>query len=210
MNASGDPRRGGFSFGKLGEEFDEEFIITVRNLSSIERAKLVPPENEAHYSHGHQWLELNPQGGMTKSGFETLSHEGSIRLEDIRRHRTEVILQHVTAVVRDMTRQLTEMMYAKVGEGAEAIGNTVDAKQFDSPALAFLEGLKRVDFGVDRQGNPSRPQIHLGKAMLEALQRDAMKYGKALHDKIEEITKQKEREAVERNKSRLRRFKGLR
>jgi hypothetical protein len=101
------------------------------------------------------------------------------------------------------------MMYAKVAEGADAVGNTVDAKQFASPALAFLEGLKRVEFGVDRQGNPSRPQFHLGKKALEALQRDFEKHGKPLQDKIEEITKQKEREAVERNKSRLRRFKGF-
>jgi len=109
-----------------------------------------------------------------------------------------------------MTRQLMETMYAKVEEGAEAVGNVVDAKQFDSPALAFLEGLKRVEFGVDRQGNPSRPQLRLGQAALEALQRDFAKHGEELQDKIQEITKQKEQEAVERNKSRLRRFKGLR
>jgi len=208
MAASDDPRRGGFSFGQLGEEFDEEFTNTVRNLCDIERAKIISPENVAHYSHGHQWLELEPQGGMTKSGFETHSHEGSLQLEDIRLHRIEVIPRHVTAVVTEMSKQFTQMMYAEVAEGADAVGNTVDAKQFESPALAFLEGLKRLEFGVDRQGNPSRPQLHLGQAALEALQRDFEKHGKPLQDKIEEITKQKEREAVERNKSRLRRFKG--
>jgi len=72
MNASDDPRRGGFSFGKLGEEFDDEFTNTVRNLCDAERAKVIPPENVAHYSHGHQWLELQPHGGWRNPNLKSI------------------------------------------------------------------------------------------------------------------------------------------
>lgn len=209
MNTSDDPRRGGFSFGKLGAEFDEEFTNTVRNLHDIERAKVIPPENVAHYAHGHQWLELTPAGEAVQSAFKEHSSEHSIKFEDVRAHRVQIIPEQVATVVKEMTRQVMEMMFATIGEGAEAVGNVVDTKQFGSPALAFLEGLKRIQFGVDRQGNPSRPQLSYGKEAFEALQRDVAKHGKELQAKIEEISKQKEQEAVERNKARLRRFKGL-
>lgn len=206
---STDPRLGGFSFGKLSDEFDDEFTNTVRTLCDTERAKVIPPENVAHYSHGQTWLELKPAGDAVHSTFEEHSLEYGLPLGDIRSHRVKVIPEHVTSVVKGMTKQLMQMLYAKVGEGAEAVGNVVDAKEFGSPALAFLEGLKRVQFGVDRAGNPSRPNMHLGKEAFEAFRRDAEKRGQAFQDKVDEITKQKEREAVERNKARLSRFKGL-
>lgn len=208
MNATDDPRHGGFSFGKLGEEFEEEFARAIRALCEAERSKVIPPENVAHYSHGHQWLELSSQGAMVQSEFQEHSHEHGLKLEDIRAHRTSVIPRHVVAVVQAMTRQMMESMFAKIGEGAQAVGNVVDAKEFASPALAFLESLKRVEFGVDREGNPSRPQMHLGSKAFEALQRDAAKYGKEFQDKVDEITKQKELDAVARNMARLARFKG--
>ena len=208
MDSKDDPRYGGFSFGSLGEEFDEEFTNTIRNLCEIERAKVIPPENVVYYSHGHQWLELSPQGSMVQSEFQQHSHEHSLKLEDIRAHRIDVIPKQVAAVVQAMTREMMETMFIKIGEGAEAVGNVVDMKELGSPALAFLEGLKRVDFGVDRQGNPSRPHLHWGKEALEALQRDVAKYGKEFQDKVDEITKQKEKDAIERNKARLARFKG--
>lgn len=210
MSESDDPRRGGFFFGKVGREFDEEFTNTVRALCDAERAKLIPPENVAHYSHGHQWLELQPKGDPVQTEFEEHSHEFALQLEDLRAHRISVIPEQVTAVVSAMNRQMMQMLFAKVGKGAEAVGNVVDAKEAGSPARAFLEGLKKVQFGVDRKGKPSRPQFSLGKDALEAFKKDFEKQGQEFKDLVDEITRQKEADAVARNKARLGRFKGWR
>jgi len=99
-----------------------------------------------------------------------------------------------------------QTLYQTVPEAVEEVGNVVDAKGKTTTG-AFLEMLRKIEFGVDRKGEVTRPEIHTHPD-------NAPKFLKALEDagpefgaEVERLMAEREAEALERERVRKTRFK---
>ena len=109
-------------------------------------------------------------------------------------------------MVEGVHSEFMKMIYQTVHEATERTGNVVDAEQHGSPAKAFMEMLRKIEFGVDRDGAVSRPQIHLGSEIYEKFTKDIEAQGVEFREKVEELTAAKEAAALEREAKRKARF----
>lgn len=109
-------------------------------------------------------------------------------------------------MVEGVHSEFMKMMYQTVHEATERTGNVVDAKQHDSPAEAFMEMLRKIEFGVDRDGAVSQPQIHLAPELYEKFVKDIDTQGLEFREKVKELTAAKRAAARKREAKRKARF----
>lgn len=202
--------RTAFSFSELERSFEEELMEVIRRLLDAERAKYINPKNALSYTHGGRWLEDKGPDAVGESSFEQHGHELSLHLKDVVDHKLEVLPEYVAEIVSTFTKDFVRSLFSKIEEVTDRTGNVVDQKKHPTQALAIVEMLEKIQFGVDRDGKVSRPTIHLGKEGLAKLRASLEAGGSELTERIDAITARKESEAIEREQARKKRFKGLR
>jgi hypothetical protein len=202
------PPMSAFSFARVGTEFEAELLELIHELLEAERSKFINPENALSFAHGGRWLEDKGPDEVGESGFVEHGHELVLQLQDVVAQKLDVLPHYVSDIVSTFTKSFIKSVYDKIEEVTDRTGNVVDQKKHASPAMAFVEILEKIQFSVDREGNVSRPTLHLGKEAHEKLHASLEAGGKELKAKIEEITKRKEAEALEREQARRKKFKG--
>lgn len=105
-----------------------------------------------------------------------------------------------------MERQFAQMMYRSISSASEQSGNVVDAQKEGSLPAAFARMLEKIEFSVDKDGNVTLPQIHVGPNTLDSFQRAISEAPPEYHNQIEEIMKRKRAEALKREADRKARF----
>lgn len=133
-------------------------------------------------------------------------HEMLVQKEDVIAGRVELISQKAAELSEAMISSFARHMYTMVSESCDRIGNTVSAEK-KSPAETILESLERVQFGVDREGKPSLPSIHMHPEAYKAVKNDPLMNSPDFKKRLDELTKQKSEEALARESERLSRFK---
>jgi hypothetical protein len=108
-----------------------------------------------------------------------------------------------------MDRQFAQMMYGAVGKAAESAGNVVDAKQKASFAEAFVGSLEKIEFGVDRHGNVTLPELHVGPDIHEKVVAELTAQPPEYRQRLDKLIAQKSEQAMAREAARKARFKGL-
>jgi hypothetical protein len=106
-----------------------------------------------------------------------------------------------------MSGQMQSEIYSTVSEAADSVGNTVSGKEAGSLAAAFLEMLKKIEFGVDSNGQVTLPSIHvspeMGRKMLEELNAQTPDF----YQEVERIKLEKVTAALQKERERLARYR---
>ena len=121
----------------------------------------VSEENTLRLNHGSTW-EHSARAPSPDTELHTISAEWTIPFKDIADNDLSLIERSVMPMNEQLERQFALNMYATVGAAAEKVGNVVDAQAAGSFAQSMLEMLKKIELGVDRDGNVSMPQVHVG------------------------------------------------
>ena len=96
-----------------------------------------------------------------------------------------------------MERQFAFNIYGLVNTAAEKTGNVVDARAAGSIAKSMLEILRKIELGVDRDGNVSMPQIHVGPEMFQRITKELENVPPELKAEIERVKAEKVQAALQ-------------
>lgn len=201
------PRREYFSFPEKTDQFDKALARLIQNLTREERTKVLPPENTMRYTHGINWVTLSSDSSDNEGEMKILSTKSMISMENIRKHNLEALPSFISDIVKQMHESMQKMMYQTVADACDKTGNTINANDYETTADAFLATLKKIEFGVDRKGSVSIPELHLGSQAFAAFKNDAEAKGKSFQKEVEKVIQEKSEAALEREKQRIARFK---
>ncbi len=188
--------------------FEKSLITLVQQRLLQVRTEIMPPENTQGYYHGTEWQTLSASDPEDVGKLTEHSHETEIKFDDIINNRIEKIDEYVNAIVMAMHHQFMQSLYATVSAACDKSGNVVSFADFNSPAEGFLQILKKIEFGVDRNGKPSIPELHLGPKVMETLIKDIERQGPEFQETVEKIKAEKMEEAKAREKDRVSKFLG--
>lgn len=196
-----------FEFRDLIDQFQKEFDRVVRFHVQKLRNDTIPPENTLHFSHGARWLSTKPDQSEQEQSLQVHTHEANLPLQRVVDHDLDAFGDHIEAIVNAVHEEFIKTIYDTVSKACDESGNIVDAKEAGSSTAAFLEMLRKIEFGVDRQGNPTRPSIHMGSEAIEKFRREADALGDPFKREVEQIASLKEDRAREKETARRTKFR---
>jgi hypothetical protein len=200
-------RREYFSFSERTDQFDKAMTELIQKMTRKERSKLISPDSEMHYSHGIKWVTVSSSAPDEVNQMKEYSAEILVNMKDIREHNLEALPTFVNKIVAQMDQSMQKSMFETVSESCDKTGNTVSVKDYETQADVFLAMLKKIEFGVDREGNVSKPSFHLSPEAFETLKKEAKSKGAGFDKEVEKIIQDKSKAALEREKKRIARFK---
>lgn len=195
-----------FTFSEEIYSFDKSFTRLLGKVVENEQLQFISIENIQGYSHGINWQSHYASDPNEVSVMQKHSHEISIKFEDVINNEISVIRQTLQSLVQQMTSTFMRIMYEAVHESTEKTGNVVSAVGSGSYSAAFLEMLEKIEFGVDRDGNPTLPEIHAPPGVAEKIFAELSSQGPEFETKVEQIKKQKMHAAIEREEARRSKF----
>jgi len=185
--------------------FSKSFADLLRAVQRQVVARYLPPENTQRLRHrGTHSHPGAPEAYL--SGLQTHSSKTTITFEELINNDLSAIARCIAGVSGDMERQFAQMMYRSISSASEQSGNVVDAQKEGSLPAAFARMLEKIEFSVDKDGNVTLPQIHVGPNTLDSFQRAISEAPPEYHNQIEEIMKRKRAEALKREADRKARF----
>ena len=201
-----DPRIFCFEGNAYQREFEASVTSLIARLQDRSRKMFVSEHNVLRMNHGSSWLHSarEPEPDTT---MHTISAETVIPFKGIAENDLGLIAETILPISEEMERQFTQNMYGLIGAGAEKVGNVVDAKQAGSFPLSMLEMFRKIEIDVDRDGNVSMPQIHVGSDMYERVTTEMQNVPTELAAEFEQVKAEKIRLAHEREVARKAKFK---
>ena len=166
----------------------------------------VSEDNVQRYNHGSTWHRPAKSEG-TDVRMHTIQATWEISFQDIVDNDLGLIGRSILPASEEMDRQFAGAMYAMVSDAATSVGNVVDAKTEGGVAQSFLAMLRKIEFGVDRDGNLSLPEIHLGPSMFDKVVSELSDQPPEFSAEVERIKAAKAVVAFAREDERKRRFK---
>jgi hypothetical protein len=204
-------------FEKEADELDDEITSLLARRLKQKNQQLISPDNEAHYTHGRVWTHIDVATGDRNRGeFEEHSVETTTPLSVLVDNHVEALPTYIESMAEEMHGQLARSLFEMVGVAARGGGNEVTFKtgedmseeQEDAAILASIDAvLEKIEFGVDRHGAVSRPQMHVSPDNVKLIRAVRRKMAEGPDEAIEERLNRKEAEAIAREVDRLRLFK---
>jgi hypothetical protein len=198
-----------FSFVEQQIEFDTEVTKLIQELDSNARNQYISPENVLRYSHGERWLAYTQNQIDTERAFQQHGGVVTVKLEDIISHKVNLLHEFIHETFTTMHRLFMQTLFQTASDACDQTGNVVDAKKVGSPAAAFLEMLQKIQFGVDRKGQPVLPTVHLGNDAYQRMMQDLEVQGEDFKKKVAQITQTKREQALANEAKRRARFKTI-
>jgi hypothetical protein len=192
-----------------GRSFIEQMNAGMRARVDELMGEMIPKENTEVFYHGRTFVYRQEDLSSHESTMETHTAEHELNLESILVGDLRALPNFLDTITTNFVRQLKKLLFQRAGEAADSVGNTVDARQHTSIADAYLEMFRRVEFGVDRQGNVSFPELVLHPNTAQRLQEELSKQGPDFRQAIQNLTNQKISDALARERERLSKFKQL-
>lgn len=195
-----------FPFKKEIEKFDLAFTSMLRRELRDVQTTFLSPDNMLGYSHGRGWQSAHPNAHKNEGEFQEHAVETSIPFSKIVENDLSQIDKFKNGVIRGFNDQFMRTMYAAVSEAADAVGNTVSTQDHEDFSQTFLEALKKIEFGVDRNGKVSFPQFHVSPAMAEKITKELAAKGPEFEKQVNELIEVKSAAAKAREAERLSKF----
>ncbi len=104
-------------------------------------------------------------------------------------------------------RRGSRHIYSVVGAAAEKVGNVVSNSETGSSAQSFLQMLKKIEFSVDREGNVSLPQMHVGPDMGKKLLEELSAQPPEFSEEVERVKAERTELALHKEAERKSKFK---
>lgn len=175
-------------------------------LRERQRRHFIGENNVMRYHHGDSWHrpENNEGSDVKMHRFEAV---WEIPYDALVENDLGLIRRSLSQICTSMDRQFATAVYDMVGEAAESVGNVVDAKATGSIAASFLEMLKKIELGVDRDGSVSMPQIHVHPDTWPKVLEDLQRQPPEFNEEVERVKAEKTADALAREEARKAKFK---
>lgn len=197
-----------FRLSSMISDFDKAMSHDVANAIKEQRKAILPGDNVFGYTHGTRWhtrtAETKDENEINE--MQTHSTEVKIPFQDIIDNDLEALARYKNTLVSGMMQELMSVMYQTVNESTKRTGNVVDAKGGGFKVEQFIEMLEKIEFGVDRNGNISFPEIHAGPELAEKMLSELSAQGPEFEKRVQEITQEKSEAALKREVERKSKF----
>ena len=195
-----------FPFEERTRAFHTSFNHMLRDISEKNRNQVLDPNNTLRYYHGRSWISHNATEPKDATTMIEVSHEMEISMRQIADGDFSILERNLNELAEKFHKSLMQNLYQCAGDAADRVGNTVSAK--DRPfSDAFLDLLNKIEFGVDRQGNVSRPEIHMHPSMVEKAFADMRSRGPEYEAEVNKIGEEKAKAALQKEAERKARFR---
>lgn len=195
-----------FSNKALSKDFGQGISKFLRDYLDESMKHMVSPANVLQLHHGRTWTHSGaPDDSPSEMKIHTATHELSraqISSNDISAFRDFLL-----SMADQFKSELQQNLYSTVSESSEKIGNVVSATKEGSFPKAFLAMLKKIEFGVDSNGNVSLPSLHVGPGQAERMIAELEAQGEEFRAEVQSIQREKAAAAAAREQERLGRYK---
>ena len=198
--------RAPFPDKRAARAFDSKFTDLVRELLRRVVDARLPPENTQIFYHGRGWTQRRADGSEMTGGVKAHRAEIELRFEDVVGGRLSAVAEQAGSIVEQMEAGFMRTLYETVTTAVEEVGNVVDAKGKPLTAV-FLETLRKIEFGVDRRGEVTRPEIHVHPETAGKVMKALEDAGPEFEAEVTRLMAEKETEALARERERKGRFK---
>lgn len=202
---SKDRRKIPFPFKAEVNAFEAVLKEEIGSMLNARRAPYVSPENTLAYHHGRTWQAHHSSAPDETGTMVAHEHFMTIPFKDVVANDLGLLDRKIQELVSGMHSTIVEGIFETVSKACEKSGNVVSDKSL-SPADQFLEALRTVEFGVDRNGEPSIPAFHGGNLAVDALLKDLRSKGAEFEEEVERIKAEKIAAARDREAERKARF----
>jgi hypothetical protein len=191
---------------KQSQDFQSELIRFLEDRLDAELDTLISRENRYRLSHGSGWGSLaDPDDEPGK--FETATAEVVVSFEAVATQNLGAFRASIDAIAEQMARTVIGGLFSTVSEAADRVGNSVSASEQGSNAAAFLEMLRKIEFGVDSQGRVTFPSLHVGPGVAEKLLAELEAQGPEFHEEVRRLQTEKAKAALARDRDRRSRYR---
>lgn len=201
-----DPRLVCFEKPDDERAFSTSLTLAMGALHKQSSQMFVCENNVLRFNHGSRWVhsarEVDEEPAM-----RTISAEWLIPFKDIAENDLGLIERSMAPVSESMDRQFAQNLYGVVGAAATKVGNVIDAREEGSVAQSFLAMLRKIEFGVDRDGNISMPQMHVSPEMGDRMLKELRNQPPEFELEVEQIKAEKAKAALAREAERKAKFK---
>ena len=204
--AEPDPRFRCLERAQNEEAFETSFASLLSKMQANSRQMFVSKQNVLRINHGGTWVHA-ARDPEPDTSMHSISTEWTIPFKDIADNDLSLIARTVLPINEEMEKQFALNMYGVVAAGAEKVGNVVDAKAEGSFAKSMLEMFRKIELGVDRNGEISMPQIHVGPGMAEKIAKELESVPPEIEAEIERVKAEKIQQARDREATRKAKFK---
>lgn len=194
-----------FEMRREAQGFDQALAEVIRSVKRGGVEDMISEQNVQRFTHGRRWNHRsNP---YTVDGeMQTIAAEGETPFAGIVEGDLNLIPQIIRSISEQMTTAQRRMLYETMSKSCDEHGQTISAAD-QGPAAAFLAMLRKIEFGVDREGNVSMPQIHAAPGTAKAMIADLEAQPPEFRAEIDRIKAEKSAAALERERLRRSRFK---
>lgn len=197
------------TFFEMADEasgFERAFTKAISVLKRGGMQSMIAEENIQRFSHGKRWNHrANPH--TVDGEMQTMSVEWATPFQEIVDGDLTLIPRAIQSISEQMHGAQMRMMYKTLSDVCDANGQTVDVAASGSNAAAFLDMLRKIEFGVDRDGNVSMPQIHAGHQAAEKMIADLEAQPPEFAAEVERLKAEKSEAALARERERRSKFK---
>lgn len=202
-----DPRLICFERPEEDAAFEASVASLLGALQDRQRKMFVSEHNVLRMNHGSNWVH-SARAPEVDTSMHTISAEWLIPFKDIADNDLSLIGRTLLPINETMEKQFAQNMYGMVGAAAEKVGNVVDAQATGSLAQSLLDMLQKIELGVDREGNVTMPQMHVGPDMYKRLATELQNVPPEIEAQIESVKAEKTQLALAKEAERKAKFKG--
>lgn len=185
--------------------FDQALAEVIRSVKRGGMEDFLSGENIQRFTHGRRWNHRsNPH--TVDGEMQTLAAVGETPFAGIVEGDLTLIPRMINSIAEQMTAAQMRMLYDTLSKSCDENDQTVSAAELGN-AAAFLAMLRKIEFGVDRDGNVSMPQIHASPATAKAMMADLEAQPPEFEAEVERIKAEKGEEALARERLRRSRFR---
>lgn len=199
-------RRVPFAFRAKTRAVDKSFTRMVGELCANARDQFMNPENTQRYRHGRSWVAHYAEEPQEATTMMEISHEMAISTQQIVDGDFRLFEKHLNELASGVHASFMRGLYQTIGDGAERAGNIVSAKEKPN-AEAFLEVLEKIEFGVNKDGQVSLPQLHVSPETGQKMLADLEAQNEDFKNRVERVKAEKTEAALQREAERKARFK---
>jgi hypothetical protein len=194
-----------FSYGRRQKLLSSAIHELLTQEIDKHRQRYIEDRNIFRYHHGREWLTSH-DGDQSFSKMHEMGAETTIHYRDIIDHDLSIIERHIKHLASTFGAQFAANLYESVGEAADLAGNVVDLAGGDLES-GLKKMLEKLEFGVNRYGKPTPPEMHVGSAVAEKLRPIIAGNEGRIDLEVEELHARKEAQAIGREADRVCRFR---
>lgn len=194
-----------FVSSERDRDFQEGISKFFREALDASTREMIAPQNVMQLRHGRTWTHSSDDSEPGVMEVHTAQKEMSF--EDIAKNNMTAFREFLIDMAGQFRADLHKGMYAAVEASTEKSGNVVSAAQEGSFPLAFLAMLKKIEFGVDANGQVSLPSLHVAPGQAEKMIAEMEAQGEEYRAELESVKREKIEAALAKERDRLARFK---